>query len=167
MKTAEELQAELEEERKKNEENIKGLQRTLSEKDAIAKKALEELEEERKKKKEPEKDEIVSQLTAKVDELSNSLSNISRERESQLLETQYPDIAPALLIGKTDEEKTAIVTAQRERMKSHFGSLPSAHAPNFTQTELDEKIKAVKTDSSLTSEEKIFQIQELRHKLKV
>lgn len=163
MKTAEELQAELEAERKKNEENIKALQKTLSEKDVLAKKALEDLEAERKKNEKPEENKVVTELTARVEELSTSLSNISRERESQVLETKYPDIAPSLLVGKTEEEQTAIVTAQRERMKNHFGNLPSPHAPNFSQTEIDEKIKAIKIDPSLKSEEKIFRIQELRH----
>jgi chromosome segregation ATPase len=166
MKTAEELQKELDEANAKNAENIKALQKSLSEKDAAAKKASEELELLRKKMEEKKgKDganEEVDGLKKKIEELSGVVVSLSGDRERAQLEKEFPDIAPDLLLGKSDEEKTKIVTLQRERMKVHFAGFPSAHAPTYSPDEVTERIAAIKKMPGLSSEEKILQIEEVR-----
>ena len=84
MKTVEELEKELEEERAKNAENIKALQRTISEKDLEAKKVQEEIA--TLKTKGTGNEVVNSQieaLTKTVEALTGQIGNLNTRKKTK------------------------------------------------------------------------------------
>lgn len=167
MKTAEELTKELEEVRQQHAENIKALQQKLTDGDIASKKLKGELEEALKKLEEAGKqqpgNEQLAPLLKQIETLTASVQTLSNEKESSVLREKYPDILPRLLLGKSPEEQEAIVKDQREIMQKHYGSAPSPHMPKYKDaSEIDERIKVVKADSSMSASEKILEIENLK-----
>lgn len=168
MKTAEELQKELDDSKAKADENIKALQQKLTEKDKTVKEIEAQITELRKKK--PEDDEAtkkIDELTKTVGELTTKIGTINTDNEKQKLAEKYPDILPEMLIGKTDEEKERIVERQREIIKKNYDINPSDHAPIYKdKTEVATAIEEIKKDQSLSTEEKLVKLGEVKSRIK-
>lgn len=166
MKTVEELEKELEEERAKNAENIKALQRTISEKDLEAKKVQEEIA--TLKTKGTGNEVVNSQieaLTKTVEALTGQIGNLNTDKQKAELQSKYPDILPDLLIGKSAEEAEIIVNKQREITMQNYDQKPSAHAPIFKDRDsIDAEIQRVKDDKKMTTDEKFVAVRELKLK---
>jgi len=164
MKTAEELQKELDEATAKAEANIKALQQKLSEKDQATKSALEKIAElEKKGTGDNEAVKQIQALTDTVKSLTDQVGNINTEKQKEDLAKAYPDILPDLLLGKSAEEREIIVTKQRELITKSYDEKPSAHAPIYKDTNaIDEAISRIKEDKSLDTESKFVKIGELK-----
>jgi hypothetical protein len=138
------------------QEDIKALQKKLSEKDLELKK----LEEGNGKKKgeEDEKDKLIREMGENIQKLTN-------ESESKKLKEAYPDISTKVLLGKTEEEQKAIAEEQRAINAETYGDLPSAHEPIFNDiSEIDKEMERVKNDKEMDTDAKLAKIGELKEK---
>lgn len=143
--------------------NIKALQQKLSEKDVELKKAQADLEAAKKSSDNGGKLEEIQKLNETVATLSKQIGEIGAEREREKLATKYPDILPELLVGKTEADQERIVKAQRDLIASRNEGAPSAHAPQYKDaSEIDKAMEAVKADRSITTEEKMAKLRELK-----
>lgn len=165
-KTPGEIQKELDDERTKSAENIKALQQKLTEKDQVLKKAMADIEELQKRgNQDSEADKKIEQLTIVIGELKKEMGIMSAEKQKEGLAKQYPDILPELLLGKTPEEQAIIVTKQREITKKNYDEKPSAHAPVYKSVnEIDDEIRKVQEDQSLSIPDKMTKVRELKSK---
>lgn len=166
MSTVEELEKQLADSKAKAEENIKGLQKKLSEKDLAVKNALEEIEEFKKKglgnKEETQK---IDDLNKKIENLTGQIGNIEKEKRKEELQKKFPDILPELLIGKSDEEAEIIVKKQREIIQKNYDEKPSAHEPRYTNaSDFDKEAEKIKQDKTLDTDQKLVKIRELKLK---
>lgn len=161
-KTAEQLQKELEAERAKSAENIKELQRKLTDKDKATKELTSKIEELSKSSNDDDIKEIKA-LTETVEKLSGEISQITTAKRTEELRDKYPDIAPALLLGKSDEEIETLVNSQREINEQKYQSSPSDHVPSYESVnEIDEEIKRVHEDKNISTDEKFKRVRELK-----
>lgn len=145
--------------------NVVALQQKLSEKDVLLKKAEAELAEARKGGAKDEGSEEVKKLTAQVEALTGQIGKLTGAAERERLKGLYPDIVPELLLGKTQEEIDRLVTEQRKVMTERFGDLPSVHVPQYKDvTEVDAAMEALKADTSLSTEQKMQKLRELKLK---
>lgn len=144
--------------------NVKALQQKLTEKDVELKKALNEIETLKKGSGDGEKNNAeIQRLNETVTTLTKQIGEMSTEREKEKLKAKYPDILPELLTGKTEAEQERIVKAQRDLSASRNEGAPSAHAPQYKDaSEVDKAMDAVKADRSLTTEEKMAKMRELK-----
>ena len=165
-KTAEELQKELDATKAEAEENIKALQKKLTDKDVEAKKILADIEEIKKEKsKNSEGDEKIEALTKTVEALTGQIGTLNSDKRRAELKAKFPDILPDLLIGKSDEEAELIVNKQREITMQNYDEKPSAHAPVYkNRDEADTEMERIKNDKSLKLETKMQKIREIKLK---
>jgi chromosome segregation ATPase len=141
-------------------ENIKALQRKLSEKDNAMKDLQKKLDELEGKKNEG-KNEIET-LRDELSKMNETISSLKTEREKETLSQKYPDILPEFLVGKTEDEIELIVKRQREKNKELYGEIP-VNSPQFENSdEVQKEIDEVRKNKALTTEEKIAKIGELK-----
>lgn len=145
------------------DENIVALQRKLSEKDVLLKKALDELE----KSKHPNVDrEIVKTLeTLRADMkiMSDEIAVNRKEKTMKSLAEKYPDILPELLLGRDEKEIESIVAKQRARNKEIFGDSKHFTEPSYSSAEqIQKEIDAVSSDKKLSGEQKALKVLQLR-----
>ena len=108
-------------------EDIKSLQKSLSEKDVLLKQALSDVEgfkktkeneeAEKKKKADEKKTEAeleMDKMRKDMKTMSETLEIVNNSKRKDELKEEYPDILPDLLVGKTDEQIEKIVDKQRE-----------------------------------------------------
>lgn len=165
MKTAEELQKELDAANAANAENIKALQKKLTDNDVALKKSQTELAEATKSLEAAKAGTTgdVAELIKQISTLTVSVQTLSNDKATADLLQKYPDVSPKLLLGKSAEEQEILVTEQRAMTKKHYGDLPSPHVPKYKDiNEVDERIKAVKADKNLSAEAKMIEIRELK-----
>jgi hypothetical protein len=125
---------------------------------------LEMIEELKKKSDQsPETEKRIAELNETVQKLSGNIEDMHKEKRKEELRQKFPEILPELLIGRTDEEIEIIVKKQREQNEKIYGSSPSSHAPKYEDvSQIDKEIETVKEDKSLTTEEKIAKVRELK-----
>lgn len=159
-KSAEELEKELNEERAKNAENIKALQQKLTERDLEVKNALAELE---KAKGSHQDDDKVKALEEQIKTLTDSLGELSKETKLAKIAEKYPDIAPELLLGKSDEEMEIIANKQKAIVEKNYVTRASSHAPVYSDVnEIDKEMERVKADKTISTETKFQKLGELK-----
>lgn len=160
METVEELKKQLEAEKQKNADNIKALQQKLTDAD----KNFKELEKKLAENKIDSKDnETIINLTKTVEELTGQISNINNNAKIKELSEKYPEIAPELLLGKTDEEIERIAEKQKSINAEIYKNAPSSHDPIYSsESEIDEEINKIKEDSQIPTVEKLTKIRQLK-----
>jgi seryl-tRNA synthetase len=163
-KTAEEVQKELDAERAQNAENIKALQQKLTEKDVAVKKALEDIEALKKQGgDESETKKEIAALTETVKTLTDQIGETKTKERIGELSKKFPDIAPELLIGRTDEECEKLAGAQRAKAEETFGRRPSAHEPIYKDRDsIDAEIERITNDRTMRTDEKLVKVRELK-----
>ena len=160
MKTAEELQKELDDEKAKAEANIKALQQKLTEADKDKKEILKQIEE---IKKTPGDNDKIKELEGTIKTLSDSIGNLSKDKELERLAKKFPEVVPELLLGKSDEECELIVNKQKAKTEQDYVLRTSSHGPIYSDAnEIDQAIESTKADTKLTTEEKFAKVRELK-----
>jgi len=141
-------------------ENIKALQRSLTEKDKEIKALAEKLE----KQKPDEKPDQIALLTKQIETLTESMNQINLEKARESLREKYPDIVPDLLIGKTPEQIESLVAQQRAMVQKRIDDAPSNHRPVFSSVdEITKEIDRVKSDKTLSTDQKLLKTRELKN----
>lgn len=106
--------------------------------------ADERFAENEKLKKELEEAKKAKTETNEIETLRIKVAEIEKAKEVDRLESDYPDIEPSLLLGRTPEDQKAIVEKQRVRSKDHFEKSIDVNAPHYTQNDLDTQIESIK-----------------------
>ena len=161
-------------------EDVKNLQKALSEKDVLFKKALsdiegfkktkEEEEIEKKKKADEKKTETelaMEKMQSDMKKMSDTLKVYNDSKRKDELKEEYPDILPDLLVGKTDEQIEKIVEKQREMNVKNYGDSKFFIKPKYeSEDDIDKEIEAVKKDKSMRGDQGAIKIMQLmREKL--
>jgi len=161
-------------------EDIKNLQKALSEKDVLFKKALADIDEfkkakeadeiEKKKKADEKKSESeleIEKMRMDMKTMSDTLKTFNDDKRKDSLEKKYPDIMPELLVGKTDEQVEKIVEKQRVKNKEIYGDSKFFIKPRYeNEDDIDKEIEEVKKDKSLRGDQGAIKVMHLmREKL--
>lgn len=88
--------------------------------------------------------EEVKKTQNTTEELRQRLQAIEADKERTRLESEYPDIEPDLLLGKTPEDQKSIVERQRKRATEHYKNSIDVNPPQYTKSELDTQITNIK-----------------------
>jgi hypothetical protein len=145
-------------------ENIKALQRKLTEKD----KELKLLQEQQKNSEsdQGEKNEATKLMEKILEEnknLSSKIDEINLDKKADLLKEKYPDIATDLIIHLDDDQIESVVEKQREISKKQYGDSEYFKSPQYTNiSDIDSEIEKVKSDTSLSVEKKFEKVSELK-----
>ena len=161
-------------------EDIKNLQKALSEKDVDLKKALTDIDgfnkiksdEEAEKKKDADKKKTETELEMQkmrddLKTMADALKIFNDGKRRDELEKEYPDIEPDLLVGKTDEQIEKIVEKQRAKNKEIYGDSKFFIKPRYeSEDDIQKEIDVVKKDKSLRGDQGAVKILHLmREKL--
>lgn len=146
-------------------EDVKNLQKVVSEKDRLLKQAEAELAELKKggddQKSQIEK--VISGFKAQIEELTGKITAVQAEKTRAELIKTYPDIAPDLLLGKNAEETKKIVEEQRALSKKLYGDSQFFRQPTYPDgAAVDNEIAAVKKNPKLTTIKKLEKIRQLK-----
>lgn len=165
-KTAKELEKELATSKAQAEENIKALQKKLTDKDLETKKILEEIAELKKKGSgDSEADKKIETMTKTVAALTEQIATLNADKRKAELQKKFPEILPELLLGKSDEEAEIIANKQKELTMKNYDLKPSAHEPIYKDRDaVDKEISRVKEDKTLSTEAKLQKLRELKLK---
>ena len=162
-------------------EDIRNLQKSLSEKDVLLKQALSDVEgfkktkeneeAEKKKKADEKKTEAeleMDKMRKDMKTMSETLEIFNNSKRKDELKEEYPDILPDLLVGKTDEQIEKIVDKQREMNKKNYGDSKFFIKPKYeSEDDIDKEIEEVKKNKSLRGDQGAIKIMHLmREKLK-
>lgn len=119
------------------QEDIKALQRKLSEKD---------IEINKLKSKTEGESTVISELTSQIESLSESLNSLINENSIKELSLKYPDITPELLVGKKQEEIEKIVKSQRELNRKNYGDSSKFTIPTYeTKKQIDQAKEGIQS----------------------
>lgn len=132
-------------------EDFKKLQQTLSAKDVDMKKLADDLKiaQESRSGSQTENDKKISELSESVKKLTETITVMHTQQESENLVKLYPDILPDLLIGKTKEQAESVVARQRDINKKLYGDSNRFAPPDYSsEAEIDEKVESVKADKT-------------------
>ncbi len=161
-------------------EDIKNLQKALSERDLELKTALEKNEkfddaekkkiEDDKKKADEKKTESeleMQKLREDLKTVTDSLSILNKGNRRDELSKEYPDIEPDLLIDKTDGKIKEIVEKQRSKNKEIFGDSKFFIKPEYeSEDDIQKEIDGVKKDENLRGDQAAIKVLRLmREKL--
>lgn len=161
-------------------EDVKNLQKALSDRDVKLKdaekiiadaKKLEddkkvEEEKEKKEKDDREKSEV-EKLSGEIESMRKEIGNFNVEKKKSELEKEYPDILPELLIGKTDEQIKTVVEKQRGMNKKNYGDSKGFLKPKYESADdIEKEIEETKKDTSLRGDNAAIKVMRLtREKL--
>ena len=156
-------------------EDVKNLQKALSEKDVKLKDAekviadAKKIDDDKKTKEEKEKKEKDNKEKSEVEKLKDELKEMREEiggfnlvKRKEKLEKEYPDIEADLLVGKTDEQIKPIVEKQREKMKKMFGDSKGFIKPKYeTVDDIDKEIDEAKKDKTARGDNSAIKVMRL------
>ena len=157
-------------------EDIKALQKLLSDRDVKLKDAekiiadakklgdekTEKEEKEKREKEDKEKSEI-ELLKDEIKEMRSEIGNFNTEKKKESLAKEYPDIEPDLLVDKTDEQIKAVVEKQRERSKKLYGDSKGFLQPKYESIDdIDKEIEAIKNDKTQHGDQGALKILQLK-----
>jgi len=148
-------------------EDFKKLQQTLSAKDIDLKKLADDLKtaQEANKGGKTDSEKQISELSESVKKLTETITTMRTQQESESLAKLYPDILPDLLIGKTKEQVEAVVSRQREINKKLYGDSNRFAPPDYSsEAEIDEKVESVKKDSTKSGISSAVEVMALNRK---
>ena len=145
----------------KADENIKAMQRLLTEKDKEIKALADKLDKQKPDEKQPDQ---IALLTKQIETLTDSITQITTDKTRESLRVKYPDVVPELLIGKTDEQIESLVAQQRAITQTRIDNAPSNHRPVFSSVdEITKEIDRVKIDKTLSTDAKLQKVRELKN----
>lgn len=145
------------------DENIAALQRKLSEKDVLLKKALAELETSKHPNVDRELAKTLETLRDEMKVMSDEIAANRKEKTMKSLAEKYPDILPELLFGRDEKEIDSIVSKQRARNKEMFGDSKHFTEPSYSSAEqIQKEIDVVSADTKLSGEQKALKVLQLR-----
>ncbi len=156
-------------------EDVKNLQKLLSDRDAKLKDAekiiadakkldddKKELEEKEKKEKDDKEKSEVEKLKDEIKEMRGEIGEFNNVKRKEFLEKEYPDIEADLLAGKTDEQIKPIVEKQREKMKKMFGDSKGFLKPKYeTVDDIDKAIEEAKNDKTARGDNAAVEVMRL------
>jgi hypothetical protein len=144
------------------DENIKALQRKLSEKDRV----LKDLEAEVARLRIPADDsttKLITEMQQQVAVLTEQLTQSNREKRHKELSEKYPDMLADLLIDRTDEQIEKLVEASRAKAREVFGDSKYFTQPTYRDAAaVDAEIEVIKKDSKISGEQKALRVLELQ-----
>lgn len=157
-------------------EDVKNLQKLLSERDVKLKDAekiiadAKKVEDDKTKKEEKEKKEAeekdkseVEKLKDEIKEMRDEIGNFNTAKRKEVLEKEYPDIEADLLVGKTDEQIKDVVEKQREKTKKMYGDSKGFLIPKYeTVDDIDKEIEALKNDKTHGGDQNALKILQLQ-----
>ena len=157
-------------------EDIKNLQRKLSDKDLKLKDAEKDAEKAKKdfddlkKNQEDKRSDDEKKLDGLKDEiktLTSEVKKVNDDKRTVELEKKYPDILPKFLLGKTDEEIKEIAKEQRAVAKKIYGDASAFTQPTYeNEGDFDKEIKAIKDDKEISGVNSAVKVLKLaRNKL--
>lgn len=126
-------------------EDLKNLQKVVSEKDKMLKEAEAKLAEIQKNKEDgrSETEKLISSLKDEIKGMADEVKNLNTEKRREKLAEKYPDILPELIIGKSDEEIVKIVENQRALSKKLYGDSNYFRQPTYAEeADIDKEIEA-------------------------
>jgi hypothetical protein len=118
-------------------------------------------------KKQVEIEELKKQLAEKeksisdVDKLKSEIEEMKTADEKKRIETEYPDIEPDLILGKSPEEQKDIVDRQRKRFEKFRTESIDINAPQNQDTNIDQLIDEI-SKSNKTPLQKSAEISKLQ-----
>ena len=141
-------------------EDVKNLQRKLSENDLKLKDAEKNAEEAKKnfddlKKTQDDKrtddEKKFDGLKDEIKGLKKEVGTMNADKRKDKLAKQYPDILPELIVNKTDEQIEKIAKEQRAIAKKMYGDAKAFTQPTYeNEGDFDKEIDAVKKDKELS-----------------
>jgi hypothetical protein len=134
-------------------QDLKNLQRKLSEKDLMIK----ELSEKKSDDKNPDlkPDSKISELEAQIKTLTESITQMTNSSRVEKLTEMYPDISPEILANTTDENLEKIVESQRKINKQTYKDSEVFTLPQFKSvSDVDKAIEKIKADTNLSALDK-------------
>jgi hypothetical protein len=126
-------------------EDLKNLQKSVSEKDRLLKETEAKLAEFQKAKDSntSETEKLIASLKEEIGGVRKEMETLNIEKRRESLATKFPDILPELLIGKTDEEIGKIVENQRALSKKLYGDSEYFRQPTYRdEADVDKAIDA-------------------------
>lgn len=111
-------------------------------------------------KKDLEEAKKKSESKTELEELRAKINVIETEKEKTRLETEYPDIEPDLILGKTPDEQKQIVERQRLRTTNFQKNSIDVNAPQYTQQDIDSSVEKLQK-SNLTPIQKAQEVLRL------
>jgi SMC interacting uncharacterized protein involved in chromosome segregation len=145
-------------------EDVKNLQKIVSEKDKALKAAEAELAEIKKGKNDnrSEVEKTIASLKDEIKGMADEVGKLNTEKRREMLAKKYPDILPELIIGKSDEEIDKIVESQRSLSKNIYGDSKYFKEPTYRdEADVDKEIKSVEDDPKKTGMEKAVEVLRL------
>jgi hypothetical protein len=143
-------------------EAIKGLQRTISQKDLELQNALKQIEELKSKSSGSQDSEAFATMTAQIKALTDVVGSMTNAQAKEALRVKYPDIVPDLLLGKTDAEIESLVQNQRALVQAQIDRAPISHQPVFkSKDDIQAEIDRIKKDPSISTDTKLLRVREL------
>lgn len=156
-------------------EDVKNLQKLLSDRDAKLKDAekviadakkieddKKETEEKEKKEKEDKEKSEVEKLKDEISKMRGEIGEFNNAKRKEFLEKEFPDIEADLLAGKTDEQIKPIVEKQREKMKKMFGDSKGFLKPKYeTVDDIDKAIEEAKNDKTARGDNAAVEVMRL------
>lgn len=144
------------------DENIKALQRKLSEKDQ----ALKKLEAEIAKLRVPVDNgtqKVIEEMQKQILKMTDELAQSNRTKRYKELSEKYPDMLADLLIDRSDTEIEKLVEASRAKAREVFGDSKYFMQPTYRDAAaVDAEIEVIKKDSKISGEQKALRVLELQ-----
>ena len=162
-------------------EDIKNLQKLLSDRDVELKNALalnqknsddqKKLEADKKKKADEKKSESELEMQKLRDDMkamSDVIGQFNIDKKKAELAEEYPDIMPELIVGKTDEQIEKNVEKQRAKNKEMYGDSKFFIKPKYESADdVQIEIDKIKEDKTLRGDQGAIKVLHLmREKLK-
>lgn len=148
-------------------EDFKKLQQSLSAKDLDLKNLQDQIKELTAKKDEnlSASEKMIADLKTSVETLTTTISTMKSEQDTARLASQYPDILPELLIGKSPDEVEKIVDRQREINKKLYGDSRQFIKPDYsTEAEIEARKKEIMADKTKSGEQAAAEVMALDRK---
>ncbi len=144
------------------DENIKALQRKLSEKD-LALKAMEaEVSKLRTSAGPDGVQKVVEEMQKQIAAMTEQLTQANREKRHAMLTEKYPDMVADFLIDRSDAEIEKIVEAFRAKSRELYGDSKYFAQPTYRDAAaVDAEIELIQKDVKMSGEQKAIRVLEL------
>lgn len=140
-------------------EDVKNLQKLISDKDVKLQEALSTIAKFEKGKKDgkdketKDEKETLEGLHELVKGMTKELTIMREDKQRVDLQSKYPDIVPDILLGKTEEEQIKIVDAQRKLSERLYGDSAKFTQPTYaSEDDVEKELEAVKKDEKISGE---------------
>lgn len=144
--------------------NVIALQQKLTEKDREFRALQDKLAMlEKNGTGESETKKMLADMGETIKTLGSTISNMEKDKERERLRSQYPDIVPDMIIGRTPEEIERLVKEQRDTIEKNYVRQPSAHAPQYaSRSEIETEMEKINADKTIPIATKFQKIRDLK-----